>query len=83
MNDFFNQYKQTTVLNQSNETTTEFNNPNNALNIYVNSGFLFVIICLNFTNLIYNHSNLKLIKEKLNKTLSMKTVFENLINKYV
>ena len=72
-------YNKTNITNSTNSTNNNFE----LLNTYIWSGFLFVIICLNFSNLLYNHINLKTLKKKLNNTLWMKEVYDKLINKYI
>lgn len=70
----------TNYTNNWNLTNENFNFNN--LNTYINSGFLFVILCINLINLCYNNNNLKNIKDKLNKSIWMKEIYDKIFNQY-
>ncbi len=68
----------TNITNSTNSTNWNFE----PLNTYITAGFLFVVVCLNFTNLLHNHINLKWLKKKLNSNLSMKEIYDKILKQY-
>lgn len=71
-------YNQTNLTNLTNWTNWNFE----SLNTYITYSFLFVVVCLNFTNLLHNHINIKSLKKKLNSTLSIKETYDKILKQY-